>query len=219
MFNAPKRPEYLFIEETHKRVPLRYRTHINPEQVRYHKEKVKITFDPILPDSIRAQCYIYRWARSLDYAPGVPIGELADFLGIGKRHMGMCVSQALMYDAKRMKVGTVDGRVPKNTWTLCPIYVEELIYGLEWQICSWLHQCIRKKSSDLEEELDELSLSSRSEVEFNFIKLANDQIRYGEMMDINWMDIQFVDDERERVKAEFEMNSANDGKKPPRSIL
>lgn len=109
---------------------------------RTHISEPTDKFVPWKPNNIIVQIQLYRWVHSLDFQNQTVIAELHGFLfykfkGITKKDLGTTMVQSTRYNPRKLKGVTI------NNPTVCSTYmihnVDDLRYGLEWMICTWLH--------------------------------------------------------------------------------
>ena len=97
------------------------------------------------------QMKLYRWCRSEDFIEAPGCADLHDYLftqtrlPVSKRHLGMCVVNALNYECRKLKGVTKDN--PKMKQIYWFHYREELQYGLEYMICAWLRKFLNDNVS------------------------------------------------------------------------
>lgn len=136
-----------------------------------HRTHIKAPTDTYMPWHIRniiAQIQLYRWCHSIDYQQQTIIADLCPFLfaffpQVKKRDMGMTIVQATRYNPRKLKGETLNNPKPASTYLFHD--VNDLRYGLEWMICTWLH---RAKDTDNPEYilnfLDEMAICDERDV-------------------------------------------------------
>lgn len=109
-------------------------------------------FFPFRRDFAMTQLILYSWARSLDFVQQPAIFELAEYLDLNKRIMGICVNRSLQYNPR--KIRHLSNR---SVVTYRFIHHLDLAYGLEWQICMWMwkHPEIGLSPERLRREFDD----------------------------------------------------------------
>lgn len=171
--------------------------YINPSQprrdmkfwFRTHISHIDSPVDVMHPLNIEAQIYLYRWARSADYASGVAIGDLHSYLfhrtSVSKKRMGDTIVQSTLYNPRVLKgVAKNNPEKPRMLYVFHNKY--DLIYGLEWQICLWLYklESPRPTLEDMEQYLEELWSMPLGELEEVYIKPTKNFIHK-----IDWQDV------------------------------
>ena len=118
-----------------------YRTHIKAPSDKYI---------PWTPRNIIVQIQLYRWCHSMDFQNQTIIADLHGFLffnfpRVTKRDLGMAMVQATRYNPRKLKGETLNNPKPCSTYMIHN--VDDLRYGLEWMICTWLHKAKGTKDS------------------------------------------------------------------------
>lgn len=106
------------------------------------------------------QLILYRYAQSPEYIDTPSISELHEYLfedypSISKKLMGETLLQALRYDPRKLKGKTKDN--PKACMIYHFINREDLIYGLEWMICTWLRKFLNDEAAPGEPKIESSS--------------------------------------------------------------
>lgn len=170
---------------------LNYRTHLSRPSHRY-----VVT----LPPNRACQVSLYHWCRNIDYANGVPVDDLFRFLlvhhhpTVTKFHLGRTVRQTVIYDPTKLKGKS------KNNPHAAVTYVwhdrEELQYGLEWMLSTWLwtieHEfkdMMPNPQEKMLEIFDDLAGASESELESLWVKPALGSEFMGTIKEPNWKDL------------------------------
>lgn len=93
--------------------------------------------------NVIAQTGLYRYSFTENWPVMVGVADLHDCLfaeipdrPVSKRHVGGTIIRAIEYNPRKLKGVTKNN--PKAQQTYCINHAEELRYGLEWMICSWL---------------------------------------------------------------------------------
>jgi len=112
--------------------PLQYRTHITKRDALYQIYN---------PTNMICQLKLYHWCRSLEYRTMVPMMNLRNYLmfdypNITKRSLGMTAMQTVPYTYRLLKGVTLDN--PHATMCYAWRHPEELQYGLEWMLSTWI---------------------------------------------------------------------------------
>lgn len=100
------------------------------------------------------QMILYRWCRSDDFVEAPGCADLHEYLygakrhPVSKRHLGMCIVNALNYECRKLKGVTKDN--PKMKQLYFFHHREELQYGLEYMICAWLRKFLNDNMSPAE---------------------------------------------------------------------
>lgn len=125
--------------------------------------------------SMMTQCRLYRAVCRGEISTQVLISELYDWCFehekdfISKTQMGNNVVQSVIYEPRLM---VNNRKVGKPSMTYVFRQVEDLKYGLEWQICVWLRRFLNEQSApedaistqeEMAEELDFLGNSDNIE--------------------------------------------------------
>ena len=120
---------------------LNYRTHIS------HPETIYDVYNTL---NMIAQVKLYWWVNSDQFIDYISIDNLHRYLfheelEVTKRQLGMTVTQSLRYIPKKMKGKTKSS--PK--YIQCYIFwsKEELSYGLEWMLATWVWRIEDKEST------------------------------------------------------------------------
>lgn len=149
-----------------------------------HKDR-KTIYDPQTPTVIVSQLIVYRWSRSLDFVRAVPTGNLYDFLfhdvtaPKSKIFMGSTIIQAPDYNC-RIIDRTNDGAVR------CYFFEnrEDLTYGLEWMICSWLVRLFALQSEEATDDLlEEIATCDENFLQEKFLSPALLKVPFMEQID------------------------------------
>lgn len=112
-----------------------------------HRTHIKSPTDiylPWTPRNIIVQIQLYRWCHGPDYQQQTIIDELWKYLfynfhDITKRDLGMTVVQTTRYNPRILKGMTFNNPTPCSTYVFHT--KEDISYGLEWMICTWIHKC------------------------------------------------------------------------------
>jgi hypothetical protein len=96
--------------------------------------------------NVIVQTGLYRYTFAEQWPLMIGAGDLHDCLfssieGISKRHVGATILRAVNYDPRKLKGATENNEKAQQTY--CIEKPEDLRYGLEWMICSWLPTFLR----------------------------------------------------------------------------
>ncbi len=112
---------------------------------RTHIKEPTDTYIPWKPNSVITQIQLYKWVHSLEnFQNQTVIAELYGYLfynfrKITKRDLGMTVVQAVRYNPRKLKGVTLNNPIVCSTYMIQD--ADDLKFGLEWMICTWLHKC------------------------------------------------------------------------------
>lgn len=104
-------------------------------------------YDPRVLVYMQTQVALYRWASSLEFRQKEYAGDLpkiisagfSDGIQINSPEMGRVITNALIYKPTEPKY--IKGMGVHRIYQFAS--VEDLLYGLEWQICMWLPKHLR----------------------------------------------------------------------------
>lgn len=144
------------------------------------------------------QMTLYRYATSPHWTQGTSIEELHDYLlggfNISKNWLGQTILQTVRYDPRKL---IAPNRMNKNDRVVKAYVIhhrEEMVYGLEWMICTWLRNFLNDQSAPGEQPifgpnmmLSELDiLSTSDEKEFREIYLNPIRQQLWKMKEPDW---------------------------------
>ncbi len=209
--HQPKRPSH----DESGLIPLQYRT--RPDRTTYKCCDVKNQI---------VQMRLYRYCRSDVFVTAPAISELHDYLfyndeWITKKSLGEVILQSMRVNPRKLKGKTKDNE------KAAVMYVfhrpEELQYGLEWQICTWLRNFLNDTGAKghaivsgpdmMLEELDRMAFVSEREFEEMYINPI--KMRQWSMPEPNWKAILGV----HGTEPDLPFRAMDKKREPPRSMM
>ncbi len=121
--------------------PLMFRTYPRLSDSLPYAVRIYQTAEPI---NRVCQMMLYRWCRSEEFVEAPGCADLWEYLfaqrklPVSKRHLGMCIVNALDYECRKLKGVTKDNPKMKQIYMFNDRL--ELQYGLEYMICVWLRK-------------------------------------------------------------------------------
>lgn len=159
VYHVPKRPKQLPSGED-----LYYRTH--PSQT-YLSRHLRLEEEGISSKQLRicsplhveGCLLLYNFFNSLDAVAEFRLKDLSEYIGISSKVAGQIVLEAIAYDPRKnvSHGGT-------STYRFRCRYVQEIVYGIEWQICSFLPNFKINTKEDVEIELEQWANYERREL-------------------------------------------------------
>ncbi len=140
-------------------------------------------------ESIVCQIMLYRWVTSDQFVNMPPIRELKEFLFgrfpfISKRAMGMMVHQAVLYDPKRLKAKSKSVPDAINCYHFWER--EDLEYGLEWMLTSWLLKMTTTISTEYLETMFARIKSASEEDLDKMLAIIDEKVQNGQITEWGW---------------------------------
>ena len=136
---------------------------------RTHHPTKTYPYNVLSPMSMAAQVMLYRWSTDVNlFVNMVKQSELHEYLMhpypfVGKKTLGTVICSSTIYNPRVLKGGSATTKPAQ-----CYLWRRrlDLVYGLEWQLCTWLWEF----GGDMQDHLKDISSRPLGEVHAKYLQ-------------------------------------------------
>lgn len=174
-----------------------------PERPRFAEDETRLLY-ATMPDisrripavctylSMLTQCRLYRYATSGEVPPVIGINDLYQYVFhdiknvISKVQMGYVAVATTAYETRKL---LNNAQVTKPTTCYVFNHPDELQYGLEWMICTWLRGFYNSRPGDRLSGPEDMLLALQKLAEMNegeYLQFEEDLFNYNSQQELDW---------------------------------